>query len=58
MCAKQLSLPTVTTSWVMKKKANSTFRERVNAIGFMQIDVKYYNSDNIFLPCVVCVIYM
>jgi hypothetical protein len=37
----------LTSTWVMKKKANGTFRARLNARGFEQIDREHFNSDMI-----------
>ena len=37
----------ISKTWALKKKANGTFRARVNAENFMQIDGKHYNSDKI-----------
>ena len=34
----------------MKKKANGTFRARLNARGFMQVDGVHYDSANISAP--------
>jgi Reverse transcriptase (RNA-dependent DNA polymerase)/Zinc knuckle len=40
----------LTTTWAMKKKPNGTFRARINARGFEQIDGLHYNSSNTAAP--------
>jgi len=40
----------IASTWAMKKKANGTFRARLNARGFEQIDGVHYDSTNIFSP--------
>ena len=56
MCGKQYQdgvskeAKVITTTWAMKKKVNGRFRARLNSRGFMQVDGKHYNSDNISSP--------
>ena len=40
----------LTSTWVMKEKANGTYRARLHAQGFQQMDGQHYNSHNITLP--------
>jgi glutamine synthetase type III len=40
----------MTSTWAMKKKANGTFRARLNARGYEQIDGIHYDSHNISVP--------
>jgi hypothetical protein len=37
----------MTSTWAMKKKANGTFRARLNARGYEQVDGVHYNSHDI-----------
>jgi len=41
---------TITSTWAMKKKANGTFRARLNARGFQQIDGLHYDGQTISSP--------
>ena len=40
----------LTTTWTMKKKANGTFRGRLNAQGFEQVDGSHFFGDSIAAP--------
>jgi histone deacetylase 1/2 len=40
----------LTSTWAMKKKANGTFRARLNARGYMQVDGVHYDSASISSP--------
>ena len=40
----------LTSTWARKKKANGTFRARLNARGYEQVDGKHYHSHNISSP--------
>lgn len=40
----------LTTTWAMKKKANGTFRGRLNARGFEQVDGSHFFGDSIAAP--------
>jgi hypothetical protein len=42
----------LTTTWAMKKKANGTYRARLNARGFEQIDGVHYDSTTKAAPVV------
>ena len=41
---------TITSTWAMKKKANGTYRARLNARGFQQIDGVHYDGQTISSP--------
>ena len=41
---------TLTSTWAMKKKANGTFRARLNARGFEQRDGEHYDSSKKAVP--------
>ena len=38
------------TTWAMKKKSNGTYRARINARGFKQVDGEHYDSASISSP--------
>lgn len=38
--------------WIMKRKANGTFRARITAKGYEQVDGVHYDADNIASPVV------
>jgi hypothetical protein len=40
----------LSTTWVMKKKANGDFRARITAQGFLQEEGVHYRSDSIAVP--------
>ena len=40
----------ITSTWAMKKKANGTFRARLNARGFEQVEGVHYHESNIASP--------
>jgi len=40
----------LTTTWAMKKKANGTFRARLNARGYEQVEGEHYDGYNIAAP--------
>ena len=40
----------LTSTWAMKKKANGTFRARLNARGFEQVDGEHFKSNSIASP--------
>jgi len=40
----------ITSTWAMKKKANGTFRARLNARGFEQVEGVHYHKSNIASP--------
>ena len=40
----------LTSTWAMKKRANRTYRARMNACGYEQIDGMHYNEDAIAAP--------
>lgn len=40
----------IASNWEMKKKANGTFRARLNSRGFEQVDGVHYNCTNISSP--------
>jgi Reverse transcriptase (RNA-dependent DNA polymerase) len=40
----------LTTTWAMKKKANGSFKARINTKGFEKIDGLHYNSSNTAAP--------
>jgi hypothetical protein len=40
----------LTSTWAMKKKANGTYRARLNARGYEQVDGVHYDSHNISAP--------
>jgi hypothetical protein len=40
----------MTSTWAMKKKANGTFRAKLNARGYKQVDGVHYDSHNISAP--------
>ena len=40
----------MTSTWAMKKKANGTYRARLNAQGFEQVDGVHYDSHSISAP--------
>jgi hypothetical protein len=42
----------ITSTWAMKKKLNGTFRARLNARGFEQINGQHYQEDNKAAPVV------
>jgi hypothetical protein len=42
----------ITTTWAMKKKANGTYRARMNARGFEQVDGEHYDKTQISSPVV------
>jgi hypothetical protein len=42
----------ITSTWAIKKKANSTYRARLNARGFERVDGKHYDKTQISLPVV------
>jgi hypothetical protein len=42
----------LTLTWAMKKKANGTFRARLNARGFEQVDREHFDSDDKAAPVV------
>ena len=42
----------ITSTWAMKKKANGTYRARLNARGFEQVDGKHYDKTQISSPVV------
>jgi hypothetical protein len=42
----------LTSTWAMKKKANGTFRARLNARGFEQIDGEHFDADDKAAPVV------
>jgi hypothetical protein len=42
----------LTSTWVMKKKADGTFRARGNARGYEQIDGEHYDEEEKFAPVV------
>ena len=42
----------LSSTWAMKKKANGTFRARLNARGYEQIDGQHYDEDGKASPVV------
>jgi histone deacetylase 1/2 len=40
----------ITSTWAMKKKANGTYRARLNARGYEQVDGVHYDSHSISAP--------
>ena len=48
-------------TWVMKKKSNGTFQERVNARGYEQIEGIHYDADTTAAPVVnemtICIVF-
>ena len=42
----------LTSTWAMKKKANGTYRARMNAQGYEQVDGVHYNEDSKAAPVV------
>jgi hypothetical protein len=38
------------TTWTMKLKSNGTWRSRLNACGYKQVDGSHYASDSIAAP--------
>ena len=40
----------LTSTWAMKKKANGTFRARLNARGYEQVEGEHYDAYNIAAP--------
>ncbi|MGH7955289.1 MAG: reverse transcriptase domain-containing protein [Gloeomargaritales cyanobacterium] len=40
----------LTSTWAMKKKSNGTFRARMNARGFQQVDGQHFDSSSISSP--------
>ena len=40
----------MTSTWAMKKKANGTYRARINARGYEQVDGLHYDSHDISAP--------
>jgi hypothetical protein len=40
----------LTSTWAMKKKANGTYRARLNARGYEQVPGKHYNPNSIAAP--------
>ena len=42
----------LTSTWAMKKKANGTFRARINGRGYEQVDGEHYNEADISAPVV------
>ena len=40
----------LTSTWTMKKKPNGTYRVRMNAHGYEQIDGEHYNEDSKAAP--------
>ena len=40
----------LTSTWTMKKKANGTFRARLNARGYEQVDGIHFDKDDIASP--------
>ena len=40
----------LTTTWAMKKKANGTYRARMNMRGYKQIDGEHYDGSSIASP--------
>jgi hypothetical protein len=42
----------LSSTWAMKKKANGTYRARLNARGYEQVDGQHYDEDSKFAPVV------
>jgi hypothetical protein len=42
----------LTSTWVMKKKSNGTFRARINGRGYEQVDGEHYDSDSVASPTI------
>ena len=42
----------IDSTWAMKKKANGTYRARLNARGFQQVEGEHYNGSSISAPVV------
>jgi hypothetical protein len=42
----------LTSTWACKKKASGTFRARLNARGYEQVDGEHYDEDSKFAPVV------
>jgi hypothetical protein len=42
----------MSSTWAMKKKSNETYRARLNAIGYEQVDGIHYDSSNISSPVI------
>ena len=42
----------LTSTWAMKKKANKTFRVRLTALGYEQVDGEHYDKDTPSAPVV------
>jgi hypothetical protein len=42
----------ITSTWAIKKKSNGTYRARLTARGFEQVDGVHYHEDNKSLPVV------
>ena len=40
----------ITSTWAMKKKANGTYRARLNARGFQQVEGVHYDGNSISAP--------
>jgi Reverse transcriptase (RNA-dependent DNA polymerase) len=40
----------MTTTWAMKKKANGTYRARLNARGYEQVEGMHYDTDSLAAP--------
>jgi hypothetical protein len=40
----------MSSTWAMKKKSNGTYRSRLNARGYEQVDGIHYDSSNISSP--------
>ena len=40
----------LTSTWAMKKKSNGTYRARLNARGFEQIEGEHYDTDSTASP--------
>jgi hypothetical protein len=40
----------LTSTWAMKKKSNGTYRARMNARGFEQVDRRHYDRHDITAP--------
>eukprot|EP00979_Chaetoceros_neogracilis_P012413 scaffold3301_cov154-Chaetoceros_neogracile.AAC.1 len=40
----------ITSTWAMKKKANGTYRARLNARGYEQVEGLHYDAANIAAP--------
>jgi hypothetical protein len=42
----------ITSTWAMKKKASGTYRARLNALGFEQVNQKHFDKTQISSPVV------